>query len=380
VIVGHAGLRAPTSTTAVGKSAALRSADIQADYIVITHESFLEAVQPLVKWRNDQGLAVQVVAISEVYDEFSHGLEDPAAIRELLRYAHENWAEPVPQYVLLVGDASYDYRDDLHGPNKNLVPTSLVDTDLSGQTVSDNWFACLDDEDVIPDMAVGRLPVNNPGEAQAVVEKILAYEQNAPPGDWRRDVVLVADGKEVSFAIQSDLLVERSIPSGYEVSKVYAASSEDPHSALAEELAQGSLVVNYIGHGSIDLWSEDKLLSSEQINTLGNDRRQPMMILMSCLLGFFGHPQLDAMGEELLLAEDGGAVAVFAPSSLTLSSDQEPLNQALLAALLEEDAPPVGLAILQAKRSVGAETQGRRDVIETFTLLGDPALWLGRPD
>ena len=86
------------------------------------------------------------------------------------------------------------------------------------------------------------------------------------------------------------------------------------------------------------------------------------------------------MGEDLLLTEDGGAVAVFAPSSLTLSSDQEPLNQALLTALLEEDAPPVGLAILEAKRSVAAETQGQRDVIETFTLLGDPALRLAIPE
>ena len=105
-----------------------------------------------------------------------------------------------------------------------------------------------------------------------------------------------------------------------------------------------------------------------------------MMILMSCLLGFFGHPERDAMAEELLLAEDGGAVAVFAPSSLTLSSDQGPLNRALLRVLLEDEAPTAGLAILEAKRSVAAETQGQRDVIETFTLLGDPALQLARAD
>jgi hypothetical protein len=82
------------------------------------------------------------------------------------------------------------------------------------------------------------------------------------------------------------------------------------------------------------------------------------------------------MAEELLLAEDGGAVAVFAPSSLTLSSDQGPLNRALMKVLLEEDAPALGLAILEAKWSLAAETQGQRDVIETFTLLGDPALRL----
>jgi hypothetical protein len=245
--------------------------------------------------------------------------------------------------------------------------------------VSDNWFVCLDEEDVLPDMAIGRLPVSTVAEARAVVDKIIAYEQDAPAGTWRQRIVLVADGAEASFAAQSDLLAEESVPSSYEVSRVYGASLEDAPSVVAQELAAGSLIVNYAGHGSIDTWSEDRLFSLEQIGSLGNDGRQPMMILMSCLLGFFGHPERDAMAEELLLAEDGGAVAVFAPSSLTLSSDQGPLNRALMKVLLEEDAPPVGLAILEAKRSVAAETQGQRDVIETFTLLGDPALRLVSP-
>ncbi len=378
--VSQAGLRRPTSITAATKSAELRSASNQADYIVITHEDFRQTIEPLVEWRRGQGLTVLVVTITEVCDQFNYGLVDPRAIRELLRYAHTHWAKPAPQYVLLVGDASYDYRDNLQGSNKSLLPTSLVETVFSGQTVSDNWFVCLDDQDVLPDMAIGRLPVSTADEARAVVDKIIAYEQHAPGGAWRQRVVLVADGKEASFATQSDLLAEQSVPSSYEVSKVYAGSVEDPQSAVAQELADGSLIVNYVGHGSIDLWSDDRLLSSEQIGSLGNDGRQPMVILMSCLLGFFGHPERDAMAEELLLAKDGGAVAVFAPSSLTLSSDQGPLNRALLNALLGVDTPTVGQAILEAKRSVAAETQGQRDVSETFTLLGDPALQLARAD
>jgi len=377
--VGQAGLRRPLSLSAVTSSVDLRSPNNQADYVVITHHDFREAILPLVEWRRSQGLTVQVVTITEVYDQFSHGLADPTAIREFLRYAHANWTKPAPQYVLLVGEASYDYLDNLKGPNKSLVPTYLVDTAFSGQTVSDNWFVCLDEEDMLPDMAIGRLPVSTADEARAILDKILAYERGAPPGDWRRRIVLVADSAEASFATQSDLLAQESVAPGYEVSRVYGASVEDPPSAVAQELAAGSLIVNYAGHGSIDTWSEDRLFSSEQIESLGNDGRQPMMILMSCLLGFFGHPERDAMAEELLLSEEGGAVAVFAPSSLTLSSDQGPLNRALLRVLLEEGAPPVGLAILEAKRSVAAETQGQRDVIETFTLLGDPAFRLVSP-
>jgi hypothetical protein len=349
---------------------------MQADYIMITHQDLRESILPLAEWRRNQGLTVQVVTATEVYDQFSYGLEDPAAIREFLRYAHANWTEPVPQYVLLVGEASYDYLDNLHGSNKSLVPTYLVDTAFSGETLSDNWFVCLDDEDVLPDMAIGRLPVSTADEARAVVGKIIAYERAAPGGDWRRRVVLVADGTVPSFAAQSDLLAEESVPLQYDVSRVYGSSLDDVPSVVAQELGAGSLIVNYAGHGSMDTWSEDKLFSSEQIDSLGNDGRQPMMIFMSCLLGFFGHPERDAMAEDLLLAQDSGAVAVFAPSSLTISTDQGPLDRALVRILLEEGAPPVGLAILEAKRSASTETQGQRDVIETFTLLGDPALRL----
>lgn len=377
--VGEARLLSPTSIGAATELIDLLSADNQADYIVIAPEDFMAALQPLAEWRRDQGLSVMVIDVNDVYEQFSYGLVDPAAIRDLLRYARANWAKPAPQYVLLVGEASYDYLDNLKGPNKSIVPTHLVDTAFSGQTLSDNWFVCLDDDDVVPDMAIGRLPVSTADEARVVVDKIMAYDRGAPPGDWRERILLVADGAEASFGAQSDLLAEESVPARYVVSRVYGASVEDPAAAVAEELAAGSLIVNYVGHGSIDTWSEDRLFSSEQIVSLGNHGRQPMMILMSCLLGFFGHPERESMAEELLLAEDGGAVAVFAPSSLTLSSDQGPLNRALLSALLNGETPTVGQAILEAKRSLSPENQGQRDVIETFTLFGDPALRLVAP-
>jgi len=378
--VSQVGFKEPASIIAASQFTDLRSPDNQADYIVVTHEDFQQAIQPLVEWRRSQGLTVMVVTTIEVYDQFSYGLVDPAAIRALLRYAHRYWAEPAPQYVLLVGDASYDYRNNLQGPNKSLLPTYLVETAYSGQTTSDNWFVSLDDYDILPDMAIGRLPVSTVQETTTLVHKIIAYESNAPPGRWRERVLLVADGEEAIFAQQSDALASEWVPLGYEVVRIYAASVDEPQTQIVSELREGSLIVNYVGHGSIDLWSHERLFSSDQIPSLDNDERQPLMIMMSCLLGFFAHPEIDSMAEELLLAENGGAIAVLAPSSLTLSSDQAPLNQALFDALLVQKVPTVGLAIMEAKRSLDFETPDQRDVIETFTLLGDPALRLASAD
>jgi hypothetical protein len=378
--VGSDEFETPASIAGVTASADLHDPEIQADYVVVTPEDFADAIQHLVEWRGRQGLSVRVVTTSEVYDQFSHGLVDPAAIRDLLRYAETEWREPAPRYVLLVGDASYDYKDYLDGPNKSLVPSYQIETVLGGQTSSDNWFVALDEEDILPDMAIGRLPVQTAEEAGVVVDKIIAYEQSAPEGDWRQRVLLVADGQESKFAAQSDALADESVPPSYEVVRIYAASVDEPQDATARELGEGSLLVNYAGHGSIDAWSEDRLFSSQDVASLTNDGRQPMMIMMSCLLGFFDHPERQAMAEELLLAEDGGAIAVLAPSSLTLSSDQGPLDRALVKALLSDEVPTVGLAIMEVKRSLPLETEGQRDVIETFTLFGDPALRLVSPN
>lgn len=379
VAVSQAGFKSPAGITAVTEMPDLRSSDNQADYIVITHEDFKVAIQPLAEWRDRQGLDVKVVTVTEVYDEFSYGLVDPVAIRGFLRHAHRSWSKPAPQYVLLVGDASYDYQDNLQGPNKSLVPSYLIETAFSGQTTSDNWFVSLDD-DGLPDMAIGRLPVQTAEQARAVVNKIIAYEKDEPPGVWRERIVLIADGDEAIFAQRSDVLAGERIPSSYEVVRIHAASTEDAQTEIAYELAEGSLIVNYIGHGSMDTWSGEMLFSSEQIPALRNDGRQPLMIMMSCLLGFFAHPEHESMAEELLLVENGGAIAVFAPSSLTLSSDQAELNQALFNALLMREVPTVGLAIMEAKLTLDFHTQDQRDVIETFTLFGDPALRLVRPD
>ncbi len=378
--VSERGFRKPVGIVSGTQATDLLSRENQADYVVITHEDFSQAIQPLVEWRSRQGLRVIVATVTEVYDQFSYGLTDPAAIRELLRYAHRYWTKPAPRYALLVGDASYDYRDNLQGNNKSLLPSQMVETALGGQTTSDNWFVSLEDDDILPDLAIGRLPVRTVEEASTLVNKIIAYEKNAPGGEWRQRILLAADGAEPIFAEQSDRLADQWIPPGYDAVKIYAGSTEDPQTRLVSQLRAGSLIVNYIGHGSIDLWSDEGLFSSEQIISLDNDGRQPMVIMMSCLVGFFAHPELDSMAEELLLAENRGAIAVFAPSSLTLPSDQEPLNRALFNTLLSAETPDVGTAIMEAKRSLDLETADQRDVIQTFTLLGDPALRLASID
>ena len=95
------------------KTSDLKNPTNQADYIVISHTNFFDSIQPLVKYRESQGMKVKIVDIDIIYDQFSHGLFNPNAIQKFLRYAYVNWRKPAPTFVLLVGDAHYDYKDQL---------------------------------------------------------------------------------------------------------------------------------------------------------------------------------------------------------------------------------------------------------------------------
>jgi len=353
----------------------------QADYIVITHPDFRQSLQPLVEWRNSQGLEVKVVTIEEVYDAFSFGLADPAAIRDFLRYAHQHWIKPAPRYVLLVGDASFDYRDNLQAPNKNLVPTYLVQTHFVGQTASDNWFVDLDD-DTLPDMAIGRLPVKSAAEVRIAVDKIIDYERDPTPGEWRRRVLFVADDDQPDFEATSDDLIENNLPPDYQATRVYLSAFADPDESRARIIAefnQGAAIVSYVGHAALNVWAKEAVFSSSDIASLRNGSKLPFVVTMTCLDGYFHHPQADCLAEQLLLTEGKGAVAVFAPTSESLPTDQDVLAKALFQALFAEDAPTLGEAIMRAKRSLPDGGQGYEDLIETYTLLGDPALRLVQP-
>jgi hypothetical protein len=85
-----------------------------ADYIMVAHERLKDAVEPLAEFYRKRGLAVEVVDIQDVYDEFNHGVLHPRALKDFLSYAYHSWTPPAPRCVLLVGDASWDAKNEQH--------------------------------------------------------------------------------------------------------------------------------------------------------------------------------------------------------------------------------------------------------------------------
>ncbi|MDH7487679.1 MAG: C25 family cysteine peptidase [Anaerolineae bacterium] len=343
-----------------------------ADYVVIAHPSLQKAVMPLVEWRTAQGLRTAVVTTEQVYDRFSYGLPDAAALREFLRWAHEEWPPPAPRFVLLAGDASTDPCDRLDGPFKSLLPTWLLPTQHIGETASDDWFADLD-EDGRADLAIGRLPAQEAQQMQAMVDKILAYEQGAPGGEWRHRLLFVSDDDDPFFVTLNDGLIA-ALPSGYQAIRIVVGRDADPRAGLLAALNGGVSVVNYVGHGAIDVWAKEELFRAADVAALDQQGRLPLVIAWACLSGYFHHPQAESLGERLLLAEKKGAIAALVPTGETMAADQQLLADALFRYLFAE--PTLGEAILRARQEMDPTQPGLRDVLRTFVLLGDPALRL----
>jgi hypothetical protein len=358
----------------------VRAPERAADYLIITHPNFISALQPLVEWRARQGLRVRVVTPEQVYDEFAYGEESPHALRALIEWARQNWQ--TLRFVLLVGKASYDYRDYQKGANKNLVPTFLLKTPHLGQTASDNWFVAPDEKTGHPALAIGRIPAQTAEQVTRVVNKTLAYESSLNTrADWHTRALFIADDKEPSFASMSDALIAQ-LPSGISARKIYLADYRgDVNAARLELLArwnESARWLTYIGHGSIDTWAEGPLFSTEHLSALKNGTRTPILFTPTCLDGFFYHPQKNSLAEELLFKDDGGIVAGLVPTGLSLPQTQEELMRALFAEMFASPTVTLGEAIMRAKQRIDGNVPDRREVIETFVLLGDPALMVAR--
>ena len=180
------------------ENSALRSDDRTADFIIITHDDFYDEALNLKEWReSNNNIKTEVVKISDIYDEFSCGLIDPAAIRDFLRFAYLNWWDDAgnpPGYVLLIGDGSYDFKNILNNENNNYIPPFEIDNDNELYSrCTDDWYVYIEGDDKLMDMAVGRLPAASKSEVSSIINKIIDYEANPEFGFWKNTMILIAD-------------------------------------------------------------------------------------------------------------------------------------------------------------------------------------------
>lgn len=388
----------------------------RADYIVIAPASLSAGgvLTPLINLRQSQGMAVTVVDLQDVYDEFSDGQVNPQAIHDFLWYAYQNWTPPAPSYVLLVGDGHYDFKNYLGLNTPNPMPPYLVNIDpWEGEAPADNRYVSNPAsylESALPFMHIGRLPANTSSDVSVMVNKIVNYEAN-PPATWHHQMVFVSDNglgnwppqyncnqdPAANFFASSDQIITDIL--AYQpqqpLDRIYFDPDSDPShpngcygmtprystpqqvsTTLISEINLGRVFVNYYGHGAVQYWAAEGLLDLNSVATLANGDRLPVMLPMTCLEGYFVLPQsnFQSVDETMLRKQGGGSVASFAPTGLEVDTGHTYLNAGFYNALFgDPPMPQVGSLADAGKAYLAANTSAYLELIDTFTVLGDPA-------
>ena len=341
----------------------LRQTGREADLVIISHHDFLEAITPLKALRESQGLTVAVVDVEHIYNEFSYGQKTPQAIKDFLGFALANWKR-APRFVLLVGDASLDPKNYLGQGDFDFVPTKFVDT-LVMETVSDDWLADFD-RDELANLAMGRLPVRTLQEANIVIGKIINYDQAGPS-----DGVLLVTDTDADYNFQAiNPQMKALIPDRLRVQEMQRNGAEQSSkNSLIESLNRGPKIVNYYGHGTVEQWNGGYLTSSDALGLTNRDSLT-LFLSVTCLNGYFQDPAAQSLAESLLMADHGGAAAVWASSGMCDAASQAVINVEMFRLLFANsgaDQLTLGEAALRAKSVVPA-----LDTRRTYILFGDP--------
>ena len=393
VAADETAIRVPPVAT-VDMASNLRSQQAGAAYVIVTPTEFRDAAQRLADHRQSLGLSSVVVDVADIYDEFSFGHLDAVAIRSFIQNAFVQWTQR-PEYVLLFGRASFDYRnlfDVAQLGRQNFVPSLPFQSAVRrGLAFTDEYFGRVDD-DLFMDVFVGRFSINYTSQANLAVQRVIDYD-NASPGRWRDRLLLMANYDNLLptlFTEPSDSLGVLAQEIGLEAFKVYhdANTMPEPNESSQEVIRQmneGRLVVNFMGHGSAASMSKFIAGTFQQagfnyMSQIKNGARLPLFIGMSCLNGLYWDPRIICLAEEMTNKPDGGAIAYISASSLAFIGINNAMNTALLKRAFGDRILPMGQTLALAKMDVLAQLPVFEGGIVPMNLMGDPAQALALPN
>ncbi|WP_339889290.1 type IX secretion system sortase PorU [uncultured Flavobacterium sp.] len=385
------------------------------DYVIITPSFLYNQAEKLANFhRNYSGLKVRTVTLESIYQEFSSGKQDVAAIRNFVKYIYGN-ASTVQnrvKYVNLFGDASFDYKNRIpnntnivpvfHGlnPNANMV-NNTSNYSILTTFMSDDFFGLMDDNEgqMLPngnegiDIAVGRMVVSTTQEADDVVNKVIHYHDEKSYGRWRNSYVILTDDADTASdaTLQSGLntmidnlnanypyINAKKIHTDAYVQEVSAGGNRYPKAKqdFVDAIELGALVVDYYGHGGEYGFAQERIYEISEAINLSNYNNLPLFITMTCDFSRFDNPYLQTGGEFTFWNPEGGAISLVTTTRLIFVPVASTMNDNFNFYLYPDannNQVSVGEALRLAKND---NTSDNRRVVFN---IGDPALMLAIP-
>jgi hypothetical protein len=383
---------------------------LDVDYLIIAPNVFRNQAEKLANFhRNYSGLNVKVVNLDPIYIEFGSGKQDIGAIRNFVKYVYENASTPSKRikYLNLFGDASYDFKDRV-SIKTNFVPIYHA---LNSQTIGESSFASDDFFGLMSanegymdttgaggdglDIAVGRMIANSPQQADDLVNKVIDYHDIKSYGNWRNNVVFVADDPSASETGDSQLQYYQNIVADkvmlqkpfMNVKKIlldsyvqestaggfrYPKAREDFFNAFA----RGALVVNYLGHGGEDGLTQERVWEKIDGQSLSNRYKYPLFVTLTCDFSRFDNPFRKTAGEYACWNATGGAISMITTVREIGQTTAQNFNDPFVEKLFSYGSNQY-TSIAEALRLAKNATSGNENVV---FYLGDPALKLAVPE
>ncbi len=362
------------------------------DLLIITHPDFLEQAGQLAAYhKENDGMIVRTYTTDQIYNEFSSGAQDVMAIRNFVRYLREQSGDTKPAYLLLFGDASYDYLDRVEN-NTNFVPTyeTEVSDNIIWSIATDDYFGLKSfDLEGRPVIAVGRIPVKTPEEANAALEKIEAYNSPAALGNWKNEMLFIADDGDNNLHLKmTETLTNEADTNSpvFDQIKCYfdfyqlIQTEEGPRypevtAVINKKTNDGVFYVNYVGHGSTNQLGQERVLTKDDLDEWDNADKLPLWVLATADFARYDDPGITSLGEEIMLKAGGGAIALISTTRPTFASANFAYNIAILTKFTDQSLQSnLRFGDLMLPEPIG----GTNDL--KFTLLGDPALKIRFPE
>ena len=376
-VAAQSGVATPVYALALGQVAGLAGKGNTADYLIVAPPSLLSSATNLANYRQQTGLKTIIAPLDQVYNEFGYGFPTPHAIQGLVAAGWTNWTTP-PRYLVLLGKGTYDFLN-VDNYSNNLTPPLIVST-VYGIFATDSLMGDVYGNGV-PEVAVGRLSGLTTNDINALITKIENYEGSAPPA--KPQALLVADVPDSGGNFQADIQqTDAVISNKFTDTLIYsqnAGSAEPVHSQITNHWKAGVDLVNYAGHGALEQFGTVGYLTSTDVtNFLSTCPRWPLVTAITCICGQFSQPTADCLGESALQPTNGGGIAFYGATGLSLSGESSEMNVRLSALLATNIQFRLGDMIVQA---VAAHvTQDLPTVpVWIYNLMGDPAMYFNVP-
>jgi tetratricopeptide (TPR) repeat protein len=320
--------------------------NIAADYLIICADPFFEPGNPnseVLRIANHRaqynGFDVAIVNVYNVLDLFiqTEPNQKERAIRRFTKAVYEgsnaqHTYDGKLGYVLLIGDVdagntgmptSYD-----HAYSAAFDPSDIVPSDYYFSCVTENQNSF----DQIGDLFIGRFSVDNNSNGivglHNIIEKTIRNETEFIPQS--KDNVHAYNGTApneeyyvnhyhpyLDFITQSE---DYSFVNYFDYS-----NDTDLQNAYKQMADNGSSVLIYNGHGSVQSW-EGSISNAYMMGNVDNSLKTPFTISLACLTGYFDHSTYKCMGEEMTTySSDKGFVGFLGSGRVTMMSYQSPI-------------------------------------------------------